>query len=218
MKVALCSTINQLKAYSYDDFVNYDVIVFTYQLMQNPNYFYTGTTKSTYIKKRAAQTDRPAWVTNQLRVRRARWARAIYIFSFLVTRLCTVPKTRWPRPALCWSTLSGTELLWTRLTSTSLKSSTNVRTISNTLIACISNFRCRQLPVLALQQLVVRHWHTVPQSVSSQPQPAAPTPLTQLHRQTISSLLDYIVDDPASLGIMPHMWHITPEMYVANIA
>lgn len=69
MKVALCSTINQLKAYSYDDFVNYDVIVFTYQLMQNPNYFYTGTTKSTYIKKRAAQIERPTWVNNQLKVR-----------------------------------------------------------------------------------------------------------------------------------------------------
>ncbi len=69
LKVALCSTINQLKAYSYDDFVNYDVIIFTYQLMQNPNYFYTGTTKSTYIKKRAAQLERPAWVTNQLKVR-----------------------------------------------------------------------------------------------------------------------------------------------------
>eukprot|EP00029_Vermamoeba_vermiformis_P008910 TRINITY_DN4297_c0_g2_i1.p1 TRINITY_DN4297_c0_g2~~TRINITY_DN4297_c0_g2_i1.p1 ORF type:complete len:610 (-),score=224.30 TRINITY_DN4297_c0_g2_i1:18-1847(-) len=67
MKVALCSTINQLKAYSYEDFVNYDVIVFTYQLMQNPNYFYTGTSKSSYIKKRAAQTERPAWVTNQLK-------------------------------------------------------------------------------------------------------------------------------------------------------
>jgi hypothetical protein len=67
MKVALCSTINQLKSYSYEDFMNYDVVVFTYQLMQNPNYFYTGTSKSTYIKKRAATLERPAWIENQLK-------------------------------------------------------------------------------------------------------------------------------------------------------
>eukprot|EP00029_Vermamoeba_vermiformis_P008911 TRINITY_DN4297_c1_g1_i1.p1 TRINITY_DN4297_c1_g1~~TRINITY_DN4297_c1_g1_i1.p1 ORF type:complete len:1047 (+),score=234.72 TRINITY_DN4297_c1_g1_i1:95-3235(+) len=67
LKVAVVTTIVQLRKFSYEDFVNYDVVIVSYQLMQNPNYFFLGSSvaKKTNVKKRQ-ELERTAWVETSL--------------------------------------------------------------------------------------------------------------------------------------------------------
>jgi SNF2 family DNA or RNA helicase len=67
LKVATVTTIVQLRKFSYQDFVDYDVVIVSYQLLQNPNYFFLGSNapKKTNVKKRQ-ELERTAWVESSL--------------------------------------------------------------------------------------------------------------------------------------------------------
>lgn len=69
LKVATVTTIVQLRKFSYQDFVDYDVVIVSYQLLQNPNYFFLGSNapKKTNVKKRQ-ELERTAWVESSLEV------------------------------------------------------------------------------------------------------------------------------------------------------
>jgi SNF2 family DNA or RNA helicase len=69
LKVAVVTTIVQLRKFSYQDFVDYDVVIVSYQLLQNPNYFFLGSsvTKKTNVKKKQ-EIERTVWVESSLEV------------------------------------------------------------------------------------------------------------------------------------------------------
>jgi SNF2 family DNA or RNA helicase len=45
LRIAVISTIVNLRKFSYQDFIDYDVVIVTYQMLQNPSYFFFGSDK-----------------------------------------------------------------------------------------------------------------------------------------------------------------------------
>jgi len=69
LKVAVAATIVQLRQYSYQDFIDYDVVISSYQLLENPKYFFLESSE----KKRTSirlheEAERSEWVESSLGV------------------------------------------------------------------------------------------------------------------------------------------------------
>jgi SNF2 family DNA or RNA helicase len=69
LKVAVAATIVQLRQFTYQDFIDYDVVIASYQLLENPKYFFLESTE----KKRSSirnheEAERSEWVESSLEV------------------------------------------------------------------------------------------------------------------------------------------------------
>lgn len=69
LKVAVAATIVQLRQFTYQNFVDYDVVIASYQLLENPKYFFLESTekKRTSIRDHE-EAERSEWVESSLKV------------------------------------------------------------------------------------------------------------------------------------------------------
>jgi len=68
LKVVVVTTIAQHRKYTYAEFIDSDLVVVSYQFLQNQNYFYLGAATAGKSVKKGTEVDRTVWVDKHLNV------------------------------------------------------------------------------------------------------------------------------------------------------